>query len=458
MPSLQETSVAETYRYIKEFVFNPTSGIDVPAELTFSDTSLIMFDRTQYHVRLRRQDDTYFSTDADIWFRTWTTTPKACRKLLMLQVFGKTPEDTFSQVRLFDGTDHYWWDGGAWAVAGASDWNDEGTLNANIETFPILPGREFGVVVNLVTTDKYTTPHVSEIRVLMEIRIDYIEDLIFRSLIPLMKSEIRPLANYDLPPSDVDQPTIDLNDFRLDTNFEITDVDAVFNWTTDPELLTDILSSYDSGTKIITLTTPILAGERPFVLFRYQPVITYTTQQDYIEVAKVPSIVLQRLEVPIATAYNPAARESVVDKGTGNAVLVHEPWRATLEFRLHVQTDRAVDEFRLMSKVMEFFDSNVRLRSVGLDEFSRMQIIREFRDLITPDRNDLRVFWTRFQIMDIRMPFVSEDKTGVTKLIIKLSEPAPPHEDPLKGGSRVVLTTHAEDSPKLWEEIIEITE
>lgn len=458
MPSLQETSVAETYRYIKEFVFNPTCGIDVPKLLEYSDTSLIMFDRSNYTVRLRRQNDTYFSTAADIWFRTWVTTPKACRKLLMLQVFGRTPEDTYTQVRLYNGVDHYYWNGAAWSVAGAGDWNDEGTINAHIDTFPILPDRQFAVVVNLVTNDKYATPYVREIRVLMEIRIDYMEDLILRSLIPLMKEEIRPLANYDLPPSDVDQPTINLNDYELDTAFNIVDVDAVFNYSTDPELLTDILSSYDPGTGIVTLTTPILAGERPFILFRYEPEIAYTTQQDYIEVAKVPSIVLQRLEVPMATAYNPAAREGIVDKGTGNAVLVHEPWRATLEFRLHVQTDRSVDEFRLMSKVMEFFDRNVRLRSIGLDEYSRMQIIREFRDLITPGRADLRVFWTRFQIMDVSMPFVSEDMYGVRRLIIKLSEPAPPHEDPVKGGSRVVLTTHAEDSPKLWEEIIEITE
>jgi hypothetical protein len=458
MPDIQDTSVAETYRYIKEFVFNPTSGVDARTELVYSDTSMIMFDRTDYKVRLRRQDTTYFPTDVDIWFRTWTTIPKACRKLLMLQVFGSTPEDTYSQVRLYDGSDHYWWDGGAWSVAGAGNWNDEGTLNANIETFPILPGREFAVVVNLVTEDKYNTPRVSEIRVLMEIRIDYIEDLVFRSLIPLMKQEIRPLVNYDLPPSDVEQATIKLNDYKLDTAFNIVDVDAVFNFSDDPELLTDILSSYDSGTNIITLGTPIPAGDRPFILLRYEPVIAYTTQQDYIEVAKVPSIVLQRLEVPIASAYNPAARESVVDKGTGNAVLVHEPWRATLEFRLHVQTGGSVDEFRLMSKVMEFFDKNLMLRSVGLDERSRMQIIREFRDLITPGRNDLHIFWTRFQIMDMSMPFVSEDKHGVKKLIIKFSEPAPIHADPVRSGGHLVLTTHAEDSPKLWEEIIEITE
>jgi len=458
MPSLLDTSVSESYRYIKEFVFNPTAGIDVAKELVFSDSTLIFFDRSDYNVRLRRQDDGYFSIDPDIWFRTWTTIPKSLRKLLMIQVKGKTPKDTSFQVRLFDGTDQYWWDGASWSVPGPGDWNDEGTINANIEDFPVLPDRQFGVVVNLVTADKYVTPKVTEILVLMEIRIDYIEDLVFRSLIPMMKQEVRPIANYDLPPFDADQSTIDLNDYVLDTAFNIVDVDAVFNWTTDPELLTDILDSYDPGTKVITLTTDILAGERPFILFRYEPEITYTTQQDYVEVAKVPSIVLQRLEVPVATAYNLAAREGIVDKGSGRAVLIKEPWRATLEFRLHVQTDRAVDEFRLMTKIMEFFERNKRIRSVGLDEYFRMEIIREFRDLISPDRSDMRVFWTRFQIIDVRMPFISLDTYGVRRLIVKFSEPVSPHEDPVKGGASSVPTTHAEDSPKLWEEIIEIIE
>jgi len=461
MPSLDNTSVSEVYRYIKEFKFSPDIGINVGAELVYSDSSLIMLDRQGgWKVRLKKQTGNLYSTDTDIYFRTWTTTPKALRKLLMLQVFGSTPQDTMTRVRLYDGSDPYYWDGGAWSIATDHDlhWNDEGTLNANIDTFSILPGRQFAVEVNLVTTDPYETPVVSEIRVLMEVHIDYIEDLVFRSLIPLMKTEIRPTANYALPALGAQSSTIDLNDYELDTSFNITDVIAVFNFSTDSELLTDILDSYDTGTKIITLSTPIDVDEIPFIVFRYEPEVVYTTHQDYTEVAKVPALILQRLEVPIASAYNHAAREEVVDKGTGNAVLVYEPWRATFDFRLHVHADHAVDEFRLMSAIMKFLDTNKRLRSVGLDEYYRMQIIREFRDLITPDRADMRRFWTRFEIMDVRMPFVSEDRQAVMKLILKFSEPEPPHESPVKGGSRVVITTHTEDSPKLWEETFEITD
>jgi len=460
METLSDTSVAEVYRYIKEFDFEPGMGRNLYEELVFSDSDKIRFNSTNCQVCLKKQSPGgLYPTDADIYFETWVTNPKALRKILMLQVFDhRVSESTTTQVRISDGTDHWYWDGGSWSVAGAGNWNTEGDFNANIQDFTILPGRQFAIVVNLVTTDEYETPSVSEIRVLMEIRIDYLEDLIFRSLIPLIKSEIRPVANYALPALETDSSTIDLDDYELDTPFNITDVEAVFNHSTDPEFLTDILSSYDTGTKVVTLTTPILADEIPFILFRYAPEVSYTTHQDYFEVVKLPCLTLQRLEVPTESAYNLGAREGIVDKGTGDAVLIHEPWKATLDFRLHVDADHAVDEMRLMSAVMKFFDENKLLRSIGLDESYRMQIIREFRDLITPNRADQKTFWTRFEIMDVRMPFVSEDTKGVTRLVLTFAEPEPSHEDPSDGGSRIVFTSHTDDSPRAWEESFEITE
>ena len=460
MEILGDTSVAEVYRFIKEFDFVAGNGHEPYSEMTFSDSDKIGLDPRSFHVKLKKQSPhSYYPLDTDLYFETWVTNPKSLRKILMMQVFDhRASDDTITQVRISDGTDHYYWDGGAWSVAGAGDWNDEGTFNANIQDFTILPGRQFAIVVNLQTSDKYLTPTVSEIRVLMEVHIDYMEDLIFRSLIPLIKQEIRPVANYPLPPYDSDITTIDLNEYPTDTNFNITDVIGVFNFTSDPELLTNILDNYDTGTKIVTLTATIPSGEVPFLLFRYEPEVEYTTNQDFYEVAKLPCITLQRLEVPTSNAYNLGAREGVVDKGTGAAVLVHEPWKATLEFRMHVDSDNAVDEMRLISAVMKFFDENPLLRSIGLDEYYRLRIIREYRDLIIPNRADQNTFWTRFEIVDVRMPFVSEDTYGVTRRILTFSEPEPPHEDPVKGGARVVATVHTDDSPKVWEESFEITE
>jgi hypothetical protein len=88
--------------------------------------------------------------------------------------------------------------GGNWAVADPTDatnWNTEAEINAHIETFPILPNRQFAITMNLKTTDREVTPEVTEIRVLMEVCIDYIEDIVLRSLLPAIDGAIDPIAN-----------------------------------------------------------------------------------------------------------------------------------------------------------------------------------------------------------------------------------------------------------------------
>ena len=100
------------------------------------------------------------------------------------------------------------------------------------------------------------------------------------------------------------------------------------------------------------------------------------------------------------------------------------------------------------------------LRSNGLDEYYRMRIEREFRDLSSPSRSDQRAFWTRFTVNDVRMPFVSEPAHAVLKTSFTFKGPKSPtvtHEDPVKGGSRIVLTSHTEDGPVEFTETVDIT-
>lgn len=458
MTILLDTSVAEFYRYIKEFTFVDTFGRKAQTDLTFSDVTKIMLDSRTRRVRLRRQDDGFYPLDENLWFRTWTTNPTALREILMIQVKSIEPTDTLTQVRVYDGIIDRYWDGAEWSEAGEADWNDEGTVNANLDSFPILPGRTFAITVNLQTTDRYETPLVKEVLALLQLHIDYIEDVVLRSLIPLLADNIRPVGNYPLPALEEEFDEIDLNDYKLDTPFDVTDVTAVFNFSTDPDMLYNLVDSYDVDTKIITLTTPIGAGEIPFILFKYKPEIIYTTHQDFYEVEKIPSLVLQRMEIPTSTAYSNQAKEAVVDKGTCDAVVLPAPVRLTIECRIHAYSDHATDEMRLMSALMKFFEENLALRAIGVDEWYRMQISREFRDLISPDRTDQRPFWTMFQIMDVKLPLVSIDAKGVRRTIIKLKEVAAPTEDPVLGGSRLVVRSHEDDGPFAWEETIEITE
>jgi hypothetical protein len=459
------TSVAEVYRVIKQFHFNPDTGHNAFEELTFSDTTLIELVRDEYKVKLKRQSTGYYPIANDIWFRTWTTTPKACRKLLMIEVFPEIQADGGNiQVRLYDGSDDYYWDGAAWSIAGVGDWNTEVEINANIETFPILPDRTFAVTVNLqsIAGTLYdageVTPIVTEIRVLMEVHIDFIEDVILRSLLPSMEANITGAANFAAMPAPTsDTTTLDFGSLRINTPYNITGIERVYDLTDDIDLLYNLYQSYDSGTGIITLNATLPANHRPLIVFRYTPEVVFITHQDYIEVSKLPCLVIQRVEVPVAQSYNVTSREGVVDKGTYDAVVVEDPIRLTMEFRLHGLTASVVDEMRMMSRVIEYFKNNPFLTSTGLDEKYRMYLKKEFRDMSNPNRSDERAFWTSFELQDIRLPLVSRDTKAVKKLSMNFSEPEPPHEDPIKGGSRVIAYVHLSDAAVQWTRTLEIT-
>jgi hypothetical protein len=458
MEYLQDTSVAEVYDFIKQFHFCLGDGVDLYSNMTFSDVDKIRVSPVEGVVKLKRDQTTqFYPLDDDIWARTRVTNPKSCRKLKMLEVLPvRQPNDTEVLLRIYNGTEDLYWDGTDWVVPGATDWNTEAEINEGIGSYPVLPDRTFAITMNLRTTDHEVTPVVDEIRVLMEVHIDYIEDIVLRSLMPAIKEQIRPTTNFIIPAFNVDTSSINLSEYKLNTPYEVVDVAGVYDFTDDSELLTNLLSSYNTSTKVITLSAAIPATHKAFVLFRYSPELVFIQHQDWYEASKLPCLLIQRLEIPFASAYNLVSREGIVDKGTGNAVVIQEPWRATMEFRLHGLTTSVLDEMRLMSGVMKFFEDNFMIRSVGLDEHYRVRIDREFRDLSNPDRSDQRAFWTLFSIYDIRMPMVSKEAQSVRGVNITFKGPKPPHEDPIKGGSRVIITTHTEDGPVEWSETVKL--
>jgi hypothetical protein len=105
---------------------------------------------------------------------------------------------------------------------------------------------------------------------------------------------------------------------------------------------------------------------------------------------------------------------------------------------------------RLMSRVMSFFKNNEFVTSIGLDEKYRLWLEKEFRDMSNSSKSDERAFWTLFSIKDVRLPLVSRDTTAVRRMIFNYSEPLPAHEDPIKGGSRIVDDRHTNESAASW--------
>ncbi len=458
---LTKTSIAETYKFIKQFHFDTGLNRNPFEELTFSDSTKIKLDTKDWSIKLKHNTTTgKYPSDTDIYFRTWTTNPAACRKLVMLQTFPNY-QGRYGEVylKIYDGSDDYYWDGAAWSIAGATDWNTEAEINANIDTFPILPGRTFGITVNLRTTDPRLedTPKIKEIRVLMEVTIDYIEDIILRSLIPHMQENIRVTSKYAaIPTSSSSLSTINFGAYRKNTNYDITDVIGVYNITDDIDMLYNLFSSYDSGTGVITLSSALPANKRALVLFEFQLPIIFSQHQDWEEVAKLPCIFIEQLDVPLSHEYA-TATETVINRATYSGWEIETPVRITFDFRIHILTDSSVDEMRILSQLLKYFEENKFITSTGLDEYYRMYHRKEFRDISIPNLSDKRTAWTRFQIFDVRLPFVSREVNARQQLHLTFQDPIYNAEHPNIGGDEIVLNVHengkAEDLETKTKEI-----
>ncbi len=199
-----------------------------------------------------------YPTSADLYVKSRLTSPQSVRSWTGFQAYilhktnFQNAAVTSAQFRLDDDTDEWYWTGAAWAVASASDWNTEQEIADNITTFDAVDKRQLAVVINLVSADGNETPEVVWVKVLYEAAIDsFVEDMVYRSLIPLIRANVRPIARagVSMPATGT---TLNISDLELEAGYNVVGVDSVFDHTNDPDHLVDLFSSYAAG--VITLT------------------------------------------------------------------------------------------------------------------------------------------------------------------------------------------------------------
>lgn len=321
-----------------------------------------------------------YSTSANLYAKTWVINPNSVKQWQGFDVYvthGKDylgDETTSLGFRLGDGTDEYYWNGASWEV-NTSDWNTEEEVATNISSF-IVTDRKLQIIINLVTTRSDHTPVIEEIRVLYDSDIEFQDDIIFDSLIPFMKDNIRPIGRYLIKMASTSD-TIDLtNDYPLKTAYNITGIDSVYNHTDDPGHATDLYQSYNVNTKIITLSSSVAQDKKVWIRFYYEPEIAVSTDREYIENDVVPAIHMTNIEeindkrIPGYTC--------VRDKAAGTAVKLKNPRQKDLEFFLAVVTASQLDQQRLVDEVRNFFENNITLKSKGLDEDYPMVLTRGY--------------------------------------------------------------------------------
>jgi hypothetical protein len=364
-------------------------------------------------------DDHLYNTSTTLIAKTWVTTPMSVKEWRGFEVIITHPRDpdggaavlTSAFYRLGDGVDEYYWDGGDWVVAGATDWSTEAEIANNIDSFPAT-AKALQVIINLRTSDERITPELSDIKVLYGAVIDHQEDYLIRSLIPSLKANVRPagrtLIEYN------GGTTVVTQDYEPETPYNIVDVEAVYNENTDSAHLYDLLDSYNQSTQTITLTSdPGMTNL--FIRFLYEPEVALNTSRDYVEVGKVPAITIERVRV-VDTA-NRGVHDSVVNKDSGEAVVVYGPRQGDIEFDLVMETDKILDQQRLAQAVRDYMSTNPRLVSVGMDEQFRLWLLDEYDSFGDPNKADISSGRLRARIVGaVFFERGSESKTAVSSL------------------------------------------
>jgi hypothetical protein len=302
--------------------------------------------------------------------KSWVTNPQSCRQWLGFEATGTHYKDEANNVvtsfgfRLSNEVNEYWWDGGAWVI-NTTNWNTEAEVATNISSFP-QQTQKIQIVINLVTTDRRYTPELEEIKVLYSSDIEFQEDIIFRSLLPLLKSEIKVIADYAIVLEDTTD-TIDLaNIYPLDSPYNIVDIDSVFDNTNDPDHWTDLYQSYNSTTKVITLNTTVTAGDTLWIQFLWTPLVAVTTSQEYDEIDAVPSLLISDLD--LRGSKQITQYDWVADKEAGTAVVVLGPRQKNIELNIKMLTPDEKSQTRFADEIKRFTENNYEVTSVGLDE------------------------------------------------------------------------------------------
>lgn len=358
-----------------------------------------------------------YPTTADLFVKTWVANPRSMKRWVGFMVDMKNVARegvalTSVKYRLGDGATQMFWDVGtsAWVAASASDWNTESEVAAHISTFPSAT-QNLQVIVNIKTDDSSVTPTVSEIRVLYESDLEELEDYVWRSLLPSMRSAIRPIAEHAVE-MDATSAAISLNDFKIETPYDIKTIDAVYDIDADPKKLSNLFQSYNDATKIITLTAAVPSGNACMIRFTYAPPIAVTTSQDYTESEKVPEILIENITK--LDDRGQVGVDYVINKETG------EGWKvpltqADIECSGRFVSDKAKDHARLADAIRRYFYGNELLRTVGMDEDVRLHLLSEYSQDTQPSQRELHVGRFRFRI--VQALFFDNDAVAVTGVL-----------------------------------------
>lgn len=381
-------------------------------DISFSDSAKIRLVPKDNLVRLTQVESPFFgvgsaySTDADLYAITPTTNPDAIRQWIGFQcdvVHGKVGGVAVTSVgfRLYDGSDQYWWDGDSWEIETGSNWNTEAEIATNISSYNALDTKTLGIVVNLVTANSSYTPEVKGVRLAYKADLQSFQgDVIYRTIMQGFKT-VR--AVFDFVMSQVETGTSVSLGTALDTNnspFLVTDVVAIYDHDGDPDHETDLFSSYNSSTRVITLSGSVAADTTLFVVVEYRPAVAFdATHPDYVELSQTPSVYLSGLDQ--FDSHPLAQDEAVVDKEAGTLVQFPPPYRTNYRCGILVSAPGGVTQQRLVDAVAAYIEENRVMRTKGTDEPFALRLDRPFDSDTKPAGKGIHAARSRLEMREL---------------------------------------------------------
>lgn len=346
------------------FTFEPIER----KKLTFSDATKIRCETVHpFEIKLKK-GATGYPTTSNLNVRGPLLNPKAVRQWIAFDVTFALPKvgqtsPTSIGWKLSNGTTDYYWNGAAWTAAGASTWSTLEQIQANIGTFPAT-ARKIQFIVNLKTTDATVTPTVKEVRVLYKAEItSFFDEVIYRTLIQSLKTKLEPETDitFDWPGG----TTYDLDSLDLEESVEIADVYGAFNYSTDSDLTTNLKSSFNTSTHVLTLTGSLAAATPVLVRVVYAPTIALSTHPSFNEVPKIPAV--EVVDVKEVFSASPIAQVVFVNRNDYTAKILDAPRQVHYDLQLRAVTARAGETSALADAIMRFIYENRLLRISALD-------------------------------------------------------------------------------------------
>jgi len=413
-----------TYRrLIRCFTVSP----DTLKDLEFSDLSKIGLANNKASVTLKTSivagRPSFPIGEVGIRFKTPAVSANRIVSFEFAQFDTLEPEDpnkspsTVTDVRgrLHDGTTEKFWNGSAWVAITdpAADWNTLEDVSGNLPSWDAAD--PLGFVFELSTTSRTLAPTVRGVKVLYQADIaSFHNDWLYTTLVAGMVDNIRPLADLVTDSDGTVSVALAPIEAALESAWDIIDIDAVFNEDTDAAHRTDLLASFDTGTRVITLAGAPSLGDKLLVRFSYKPVVAVTTSHDFAELGASPAILYEVVDWEDEGEASSSDNIVNVFPDPPVGVILPAPRRQHMAVTLTVTAPSSVNLRRLAETVTRFLQERRTIFSPTDGREAYLRIVDMFNASPLPDQTGLHSATMGFRLEDVYV-WLREavDTTGV---------------------------------------------